>query len=77
MSANTINTSIEAANGSLELLVGASAIAKALGLTARRIYEMSDKKELPGLIKLGSSIAIRRQRLAEWLDGLEAAAGAA
>lgn len=72
MTPNTTDTSYEIANRSLELLVGASAIATALGLTARRIYEMSDKKELPGLIKIGSSIAIRRKRLAEWLETLEA-----
>ncbi len=55
----------------LEMIVGARKIGEALGLPSRRIYEMSDRGEIP-TVKLGGSIAVRRARLAEWLTSLEA-----
>lgn len=54
----------------LEMIVGARKIGEALGLPSRRIYEMGDRGELP-IVKLGGSLAIRKVKLLEFLEGLE------
>lgn len=61
---------------SSELIVGARAIAEAIGLTPKRVYDMHEARELP-TVKIGKSVAIRRTRLAEFINGLEASAGVA
>lgn len=52
-----------------ELLIGAGAIAKALGITARQVYKLIYADQLPHF-KLGGSVAARRSTLEKWLDGL-------
>lgn len=59
----------------LEMLVGAKNIGAAMGVSAKRIYDMTEAGQFPA-IKLGGSIAIRKAKLLEYLEGLEAAAGA-
>lgn len=55
-----------------EMIVGAKAIGGILGVPPKRIYEMVERKTIP-VVRFGGSIAIRRQRLAEWIEQLEAA----
>ncbi|MGV1775378.1 helix-turn-helix domain-containing protein [Agrobacterium fabrum] len=59
----------------LEMIVGARKIGEALGLSSRRIYELADRGELP-TVKLGGSLAVRKAKLLEFLESLEAATGA-
>ncbi len=54
----------------LEMLVGAKNIGAAMGLSAKRIYDMTEAGQFPA-IKLGGSIAIRKAKLLEFLEGLE------
>lgn len=56
----------------LEMIVGARKIGEALGLPSRRIYDMADRGELP-TVKLGGSLAIRKAKLLEFVQGLETA----
>ena len=56
----------------LEMIVGAKNIATVLGIPSRRVYEMADKGTIP-VIKFGGSIAIRKTKLAAWIEELEAA----
>ncbi|WP_043623597.1 helix-turn-helix domain-containing protein [Ensifer sp. ZNC0028] len=63
-------------NDNLELLTGANAIAKVLGVSPRRVYSMAETGTLPAF-KLGGTVAIRRSKLAEWIADLEASALAA
>lgn len=53
-----------------ELIIGAKQIAAAIGITPRRVYALADKGSLPTL-KIGSTIAMRRDRIAEWIKSLE------
>ena len=55
-----------------ELIIGARAIADALSLPRRRIYELIDAGQIP-TIKVGGSVAIRKVKLLEWVKSLEAA----
>lgn len=59
----------------LEMLVGAKNIGAAMGVSAKRIYDMTEAGQFPA-IKLGGSIAIRKAKLLEFLESLEATAGA-
>lgn len=59
----------------LEMIVGARKIGEALGLSPRRIYELADRGELP-TVKLGGSLAVRKAKLLEYLESLEAVAAA-
>lgn len=59
----------------LEMLVGAKNIGAAMGVSAKRIYDMTEAGQFPA-VKLGGSIAIRKAKLLEFLESLEAAAGA-
>lgn len=59
-----------------EIIVGARAIAEAIGVTARRINFMVKRKEIP-VFKMGGSIAIRRTKLEAWISEMEASAGVA
>ncbi|MGE0280816.1 MAG: helix-turn-helix transcriptional regulator [Rhizobiaceae bacterium] len=56
-----------------DLLLGATAIAKALGITRRQAYRLIYAGDLP-TFKLGGSVAARRSTLAGYLSQLEAAA---
>lgn len=58
------------ANEPGDLLIGANAIAKALGVTRRQVYKMVYAGQLPHF-KLGGSIAARRSTLMAWLDALD------
>lgn len=57
-----------------ELIVGAKAIAEAIGVKSKRVHNMSERGEIP-VFKLGGSIAIRRSMLNSWISSLEAASG--
>lgn len=69
---------LEAANENQpgDLLMGAGAIAKHLGINARQVYRLVYADEIPSF-KLGGSVAARRSTLARWLDEQESAARAA
>lgn len=60
------------ATSDVELLVGARAIGAAMGVSAKRIYDMTEAGQFPA-VKLGGSIAIRKAKLLEFLEGLETA----
>lgn len=59
-----------------DLLIGANAIAAALGITRRQTYKLIYGDELP-TFKLGGSVAARRSTLNGWLAGLEQGRAAA
>lgn len=56
----------------LEMIVGAKQIGAAMGVSAKRIYDMTEAGQFPA-VKLGGSIAIRKAKLLEFLEGLETA----
>jgi len=56
-----------------DLLVGAPAIAKFLGVSPRQVYRLTYDGLVPHF-KLGGSVAARRSSLAKWLADQEAAA---
>lgn len=66
---------MDATPSQTQMIVGAKNIAAATGLPPRRIYALADQGQLP-VIKIGSSIAIRRAALAAWIDALERGATA-
>lgn len=68
---------MEAANDNQpgDLLMGAGAIAKHLGINARQVYRLVYADDIPAF-KLGGSLAARRSTLARWLDEQEAGARA-
>lgn len=49
-----------------DLLMGAPAIAKFLGVTQRQVYRLTYDKIVPHF-KLGGTIAARRSSLCQWL----------
>lgn len=55
-----------------EMIVGAKNIGAAIGVPAKRIYEMVERGTIP-VIRLGGGLAIRKTKLAEWIEQLEAA----
>jgi excisionase family DNA binding protein len=61
---------MDATTNQTQMIVGAKNIAAETGLSPRRIYALVDQGKIP-VLKIGSSIAIRRASLATWLDGLE------
>lgn len=56
-----------------DLLLGANAIAAALGIKRRQAYRLIYDGDLP-TFKLGGSVAARRSTLAQWLSQKESAA---
>lgn len=56
-----------------DLLIGAKAVADALGITRRQVFHMIEKKMIP-TFRLGSSVAARRSTLSKWLEEHEKAA---
>ncbi|MGA1803652.1 helix-turn-helix transcriptional regulator [Rhizobium sp. HT1-10] len=58
-----------------DLLIGAGAIARHLGLTSRQVYRLVYDGILPHF-KLGGSVSARRSTLTRWLDEQEHAAAA-
>jgi predicted DNA-binding transcriptional regulator AlpA len=54
-----------------DLLMGAAAIAAALGITRRQTYKLVYAGDLP-TFKLGGTVAARRTGLAAWLDSKSA-----
>lgn len=65
---------MKAANDNLEgdLLVGANAIAKFLGVSSRQVYRLTYDGIMPHF-KLGGSVAARRSSLTKWMDAAERA----
>lgn len=53
-----------------DLLIGAAAIAKALGVKRRQIYHLIYINEIP-TFKIGGNIVARRSTLARWLEEKE------
>ena len=53
-----------------DLLVGANAIGKFLGLTNRQVYRLVYDQLAPSF-KLGGSIAARKTRLRDWMDDID------
>lgn len=53
-----------------DLLIGAPAIAKFLGITPRQVYRLTYDGEMPHF-KLGGSVAARRSTLTKWMSDLE------
>ncbi|RZI54742.1 MAG: DNA-binding protein [Pseudomonas sp.] len=58
-----------------DLLVGAGAIAKFLGVSPRQVYRLTYDGLVPHF-KLGGSVAARRSSLAKWLAKVEHSAAA-
>jgi len=56
----------------LQIIMGADAIAKELGMTRRQVYGLIYGNVLP-TVKLGGTVAIRRSALATWVSALDAA----
>ncbi|NLS03283.1 helix-turn-helix domain-containing protein [Rhizobium sp. P32RR-XVIII] len=54
-----------------DLLVGAKAIARFLGITQRQAYRLTTDKIVPSM-KLGGTVAARRSSLARWMSEAEA-----
>jgi excisionase family DNA binding protein len=65
------NTGAKEHMSELEMIVGAKNIAATIGLPARRVYELAETGAMP-TIKIGGSIAIRKTKLAQWIEQLEA-----
>ncbi|MBX5010848.1 helix-turn-helix domain-containing protein [Rhizobium lentis] len=53
-----------------DLLIGAAAIAKFLGITPRQVYRLAYDDVMPHF-KLGGSVAARRSTLTKWMIDLE------
>lgn len=53
-----------------DLLIGAPAIARFLGVTPRQVYHLVYDLEAPSF-KMGRSIAARRSTLTSWMDDVE------
>ena len=58
-----------------DLLMGANAIAKFLGVTPRQVYRLTYDKVIPHF-KLGGTVAARRSSLSKWMRQQEARAAA-
>jgi predicted DNA-binding transcriptional regulator AlpA len=58
-----------------DLLMGAPAIAKFLGVTQRQVYRLTYDRIVPHF-KLGGTVAARRSSLAAWMRQQEARAAA-
>lgn len=56
-----------------DLLLGAPAIAKFLGVTQRQVYRLVTDKIIPSF-KAGGTVAARRSSLQRWMDAAEVAA---
>lgn len=56
-----------------DLLLGAPAIAKYLGVTQRQVYRLVADKIVPSF-KVGGTVAARRSSLSTWMKQAEAAA---
>lgn len=53
-----------------DLLIGARAIAEALGVKPRQVYHLLYEGDMPSF-KLGGNVAARRSKLAKWLEEKE------
>lgn len=60
-------------NSAGDLLLGAPAIAKFLGVTQRQVYRLVADKIVPSF-KVGGTVAARRSSLQKWMDDAEVAA---
>lgn len=56
-----------------DLLIGANAIAKFLGVSSRQVYRLTYDGIMPHF-KLGGSVAARRSSLTKWMAEAEMAA---
>lgn len=55
-----------------DLLIGAQAIAKVLGVKPRQVYHLLYEGDMPSF-KIGGNVAARRSTLAKWLEEKERA----
>ena len=55
-----------------DLLIGAQAVADALGIKRRQVFHLIEKQLIP-TFRLGASVAARRSTLMKWLAAQEAA----
>ncbi|MCQ4631676.1 helix-turn-helix domain-containing protein [Shinella sp. CPCC 100929] len=53
-----------------DLLMGADAIARFLGISRRQVYRLANDGIMPSF-KLGGTVAARRSSLTRWLEDLE------
>jgi predicted DNA-binding transcriptional regulator AlpA len=59
-----------------DLLIGAKAIGKFLGVTQRQAYRLTTDRIIP-FLKLGGTVAARRSSLSRWMSEAEEQARAA
>lgn len=52
------------------LLLRVEEAARIAGVGRSTIYEMVARKQMPGVVKLGRSLRIKRRDLEAWIDGL-------
>lgn len=57
-----------------DIVLGAAAIARATGLSTRQVFHLASKGALPGVFKLGGSLAMSR---VAYRNGITARASAA
>lgn len=50
------------------LLLTTGEAARALRISRSRLYEMLARNEIPGVVRIGRSVRIRRQSLEEWVN---------
>jgi excisionase family DNA binding protein len=53
-----------------DLLMGANAIAKFLGVSSRQVYRLAYDGIIPHF-KLGGTVAARKSSLTRWIDSIE------
>lgn len=70
-----MTTSAEAVEGG-EVLYGAAAIAKFMGVTRRQVFHMKDKAGLP-TFSIGQTVCARPAAVRAWLGACEMAQGKA
>lgn len=56
-----------------DLVFGAAAIAKATGLTRRRVYHLTEQGHMP-TFRLGATLCARRSTLRRWFEEMESVA---
>lgn len=62
------DATIVAPSGGLPLLLTIREVAALLRTTPKAVYAMTDRGQLPGVIRIGRRTLIRRDDLLHWLD---------
>jgi excisionase family DNA binding protein len=62
------DSTIVAPSGGLPLLLTIREVAALLRTTPKAVYAMTDRGQLPGVIRIGRRTLIRRDDLLHWLD---------